>query len=102
MTTEIQSAQKSMDRSQAEDPVPEWILRIREQLTVPYAGLGMKENLDYNLNIYLDILEDYSPRQGIGKPVSGAGEKESNNWNVVLSVGTYRFHAVFFPLLAFQ
>lgn len=38
--------------------VPEWILRIREQLSVAYAGLGMKTESDYNRNIYLDILED--------------------------------------------
>ena len=38
--------------------VPEWISRIREQLSVSYAGLEMKEKSDYNRNIYLDILED--------------------------------------------
>lgn len=37
--------------------VHEWISRIREQLSVTYAGLGMKEYSDYNRNIYLDILE---------------------------------------------
>lgn len=38
--------------------VPEWISRIREQLSVTYAGLEMKTHSDYNRNIYLDILED--------------------------------------------
>ena len=38
--------------------VPEWISRIREQLSVAYAGLEMKQHSDYNRNIYLDILED--------------------------------------------
>lgn len=38
--------------------VPEWILRIREQLSVAYAGLEMKRESDYNRNIYLDILEN--------------------------------------------
>lgn len=38
--------------------VPEWILRIREQLSVTYAGLEKKIESDYNRNIYLDILED--------------------------------------------
>ena len=38
--------------------VPEWISRIREQLSVAYAGLGWKEASDYNRNIYLDILEE--------------------------------------------
>ena len=36
--------------------VPEWISRIREQLSVSYAGQGMKHASDYNRNIYLDIL----------------------------------------------
>ena len=36
--------------------VPDWISRIREQLSVSYAGLGMKHASDYNRNIYLDIL----------------------------------------------
>ncbi len=38
--------------------VPEWISRIREQLSVSYAGLGMKWASNYNRNVYLDILED--------------------------------------------
>lgn len=37
--------------------VPEWISRIREQLSVSYAGLGMKARSDYNRNIYINILE---------------------------------------------
>ncbi|MDR0891496.1 MAG: DUF5113 domain-containing protein [Mediterranea sp.] len=36
--------------------VPEWISRIREQLSVSYAGLGQKAASDYNRNAYLDIL----------------------------------------------
>lgn len=36
--------------------VPEWISRIREQLSVSYAGLGMKNESNYNRNSYLDIL----------------------------------------------
>lgn len=36
--------------------VPEWISRIRDQLSVSYAGLGMKYPSHYNRNIYLDIL----------------------------------------------
>ena len=36
--------------------VPEWISRIREQLSVSCSGLGMKHASDYNRNIYLDIL----------------------------------------------
>lgn len=38
--------------------LPEWISRIREQLSVSYAGLELKKESDYNRNIYLDILND--------------------------------------------
>lgn len=37
--------------------VPEWIARLREQLSVTYSALGMKQESDYNRNIYLDILD---------------------------------------------
>ena len=37
--------------------VPEWIARIREQLSLTYAALGMKQASDYNRNIYLDMLD---------------------------------------------
>lgn len=37
--------------------VPEWISRIREQLSVSYAGLGVKYASNYNRNVYLDILK---------------------------------------------
>ncbi|MDR1004498.1 MAG: DUF5112 domain-containing protein [Prevotellaceae bacterium] len=38
--------------------VPECMSRIRDQLSVTYAGLGMKRESDTNRNSYLDILED--------------------------------------------
>ncbi|MEG1563993.1 MAG: DUF5113 domain-containing protein [Bacteroides sp.] len=38
--------------------VPEWISRIREQLSVSYAGLGEKIPSNNNRNIYLDILNN--------------------------------------------
>jgi signal transduction histidine kinase len=37
--------------------VPEWIARLREQLSMTYAALGMKPQSDYNRNIYLDLLD---------------------------------------------
>lgn len=37
--------------------VPDWIGRIREQLSVTYAGLNNKLASDYNRNIYLDLLD---------------------------------------------
>lgn len=40
------------------EKVPECMSRIREQLTVTYAGLGDKQASDFNRNSYLDILDD--------------------------------------------
>lgn len=42
--------------SERSKTVPEWLLSIREQLSVTYAGLGNKIASDYNRNAYLDIL----------------------------------------------
>jgi len=37
--------------------VPEWIGGIRQQLSVAYSALNMKQVSDYNRNIYLDLLD---------------------------------------------
>ena len=37
--------------------VPEWIARLREQLSRSYSALDMKAESDYNRNVYLDILD---------------------------------------------
>ncbi len=37
--------------------VPEWIAGIRQQLSVAYSALDMKDESDYNRNIYLDLLD---------------------------------------------
>jgi len=42
--------------SERSKTVPEWLLSIREQLSVTYAGMGNKVASDYNRNAYLDIL----------------------------------------------
>lgn len=44
-------------KASATQTVPEWILNIREQLSLAYAGMDMKAQSDYNRNIYLDLLE---------------------------------------------
>ncbi|MCD8292920.1 MAG: DUF5112 domain-containing protein [Prevotellaceae bacterium] len=41
-----------------EASVPECVSRIHEQMSVAYAGLGMKEASDINRNVYLDILDE--------------------------------------------
>ena len=37
--------------------VPEWIARLREQLSRTYSAMDMKPESDYNRNMYLDILD---------------------------------------------
>ncbi|MCD8285402.1 MAG: DUF5113 domain-containing protein, partial [Prevotellaceae bacterium] len=37
--------------------VPEWIARIRQQLSLAYSAVGDKRASDYNRNAYLDILQ---------------------------------------------
>lgn len=65
--------------------VPEWISRIREQLSVSYAGLGMKEESDFNRNIYLDILEDTRQDKELESRYQ-ALEKESGQLNMMLAL----------------
>lgn len=63
--------------------VPEWISRIREQLSVSYAGLDKKEYSDYNRNIYLDILEDTRQDRELESRFQ-ALEKEAAQLNLLL------------------
>lgn len=63
--------------------VPEWISRIREQLSVAYAGLGLKTPSDYNRNIYLDIL-DYTRQDKEWESRRLSLEAESKQLNAVL------------------
>ncbi|MCQ2257229.1 MAG: DUF5113 domain-containing protein [Bacteroidaceae bacterium] len=37
--------------------VPDWMLAIREQLSIVYGAMGLKSESDYNHNIYFDILD---------------------------------------------
>lgn len=79
-------AEKSWIRQKLKT-VPEWISRIREQLSVTYAGLGMKEYSDYNRNIYLDILEDTRQDRELESRYQ-ALEKEARqlNWLLLLVI----------------
>ena len=65
--------------------VPEWIARIREQLSVAYAGLGMKVQSDYNRNIYLDIL-DYTRQDKELESRFLSLEKESRQLNLLIFI----------------
>lgn len=70
--------------------VPEWISRIREQLSVTYAGLEMKEYSDYNRNIYLDILEDTRQDKELESRYQ-ALEEEAGQLNLLLFFGIVGF-----------
>ena len=74
--------------------VPEWISRIREQLSVSYAGLEMKAKSDYNRNIYLDILEDTRQDKELESRYL-ALEKESTQLNALLFFVVVGFVLVF-------
>ena len=65
--------------------VPEWIARLREQLSVTYSALGMKPQSDYNRNIYLDIL-DYTRQDKELESRYEALEEEANMLNVLLAL----------------
>lgn len=63
--------------------VPEWIARLREQLSLTYSAMGMKTQSDYNRNIYLDIL-DYTRQDKELESRYAVLDKESYLLNVLL------------------
>ena len=63
--------------------VPEWILRLREQLSRTYSAMDMKRESDYNRNIYLDLL-DYTRQDKLLESRYKALERESNQLNALL------------------
>ncbi|KAA6342975.1 hypothetical protein EZS27_009319 [termite gut metagenome] len=63
--------------------VPEWIARIRDQLSVSYAGLEMKIPSNYNRNVYLDIL-DYTRQDKELENRYLSLQQESKQLNIVL------------------
>lgn len=65
--------------------IPEWILRLREQLSRTYAAMGCKAESDYNRNVYLDLL-DYTRQDKALESRYAALEKESRQLNVLLSL----------------
>ena len=63
--------------------VPEWVARLREQLSRTYSAMGMKTESDYNRNIYLDIL-DYTRQDKELESRYLALEKGSRQLNLLL------------------
>ena len=53
--------QRSVEKEWIDDSristVPEWISGIRQQLSLTFSALGMKQASDYNRNFYLDLLQ---------------------------------------------
>lgn len=65
--------------------IPEWILRLREQLSRTYAAMGCKAESDYNRNAYLDLL-DYTRQDKALESRYMVLEKESRQLNALLSL----------------
>ncbi|MGP1436911.1 MAG: DUF5113 domain-containing protein [Phocaeicola sp.] len=65
--------------------VHEWITRLREQLSVTYSALGMKQESDYNRNIYLDLL-NYTRQDKELESRYQALQKESSQLNLIVSI----------------
>ena len=53
----LESVERRWLRQEGVRTVPEWIAGIRQQLSVAYSALNMKQYSDYNRNIYLDLLD---------------------------------------------
>ena len=83
--------------------VPEWVARLREQLSRTYSAMGMKRESDYNRNMYLDIL-DYTRQDKELESRYAALESELRQLNLVLSlvgVSTIVLIVLFFCLNRF-
>lgn len=52
-----ESVERRWLRQEGVRTVPEWIAGIRQQLSVAYSALNMKQTSDFNRNIYLDLLD---------------------------------------------
>ena len=63
--------------------VPEWIARLREQLSRTYSAMGMKVESDYNRNIYLDLL-DYTRQDKELESRFATLESESRQLNLLI------------------
>ena len=80
---EVRSTELKWIADEGIKTVPEWILRLREQLSRTYAAMGCKLESDYNRNVYLDLL-DYTRQDKALESRYAALEKESRQINVLL------------------
>lgn len=80
---EVRSTELKWIADEGIKTVPEWILRLREQLSRTYAAMGCKLESDYNRNVYLDLL-DYTRQDKALESRYAALEKESRQINALL------------------
>ncbi len=81
--------------------VPEWILRLREQLSRTYAAMGCKQESDYNRNIYLDLL-DYTRQDKALESRYVLLQKESRQLNGLLLLVACGFFVLVSVFIAFN
>ena len=77
----------------------EWIATIREQLSIIYSAMDMKEQSDYNRNIYLDILD--ATRQDLQLSHQLTVLQEEQRWLNLLILFVSMLSVMLFAGLAF-
>ena len=90
----VSSVELKWVNDQAVKTVPEWVSRLREQLSRTYSAMGMKAESDYNRNIYLDLL-DYTRQDKELESRYATLEIESRQLNLILAM----VGVVFFVLM---
>lgn len=68
--------------------LPEWMADIREHLSIVFSSMGMKQESDYNWNIYLDIFETTRQDKKM-EQLHSTLEKEHNDLNRFLVISGF-------------
>lgn len=67
--------------------VPEWIAGIRQQLSLTYSALGMKQESDYNRNSYLDLLQATNQNQELeSRTAELEAQTQALRWRMLLCI----------------
>ena len=72
---EVRSTELKWIADEGIKTVPEWILRLREQLSRTYAAMGCKQESDYNRNVYLDLLDYTRQDKAFVESLCSSGER---------------------------
>jgi signal transduction histidine kinase len=83
------------------ETVADWIAGIREQLSLTFSAMDMKQYSDYNRNIYLDILEVTRQDRELESRYD-ALQQESKLVNILLVVVVLSCVALVFGILLFN